>query len=262
MSRPVLLHIGLPKTGTTSLQHHLWARHPDVCLLGKPLLAQDPRQRSLITAILRLERLEYAQALPELRDDLLPALLDRPGRSVVLSEEELSTGTLGARVCRLTIADRLAELFPGARVLIGLREPVGAALSLAVQLQSVGALPAGLSIERFLEERLALPEMASGLHALRVDELFGLYADRFGASAITVIDQADLSSQPEATVRAICAAASIDGDQGWACFSGAPRLNPSPAVSLSPALSAALRARLGPAHDRLRARLGRTLETP
>jgi len=243
MSRPVLLHIGLPKTGTTSLQHHLWARHPDVCLLGKPLLAQDPRQRRLIMAILRLERLEYAQALPALRDDLLPALLDRPGRSVVLSEEELSTGTLGARVCRLTIADRLAELFPGARVLIGLREPVGA-------------------IERFLEERLALPEMASGLHALRVDELFGLYADRFGASAITVIDQADLSSTPEATVRAICAAASIDGDQGWACFAGAPRLNASPAVSLSPALSAALRARLGPAHDRLRARLGRTLETP
>jgi selenide,water dikinase len=80
--------------------------------------------------------------------------------------------------------------------------------------------------------------------------------------AITVTDQADLASTPEATVRAICAAASIDGDQGWACFAGAPRLNASPAASLSPALSAALRARLGPAHDRLRARLGRTLETP
>ena len=253
--RPVVLHVGLPKTGTTSLQRELFARHPGLCLVGKPLTRLDPRMHRLLTAILRLEPWEYRRVEPELAA-LVPELLDRPGDTVLISDEELSTGSLGARVDRLTIADRLQRLFPTAEVVFTVREQSDALRSMYGELRRLGAASEPLSA--WAERRLALPETAAGLHLFRYDDLYAIYAERF--ERVHVVPYEQLRATPEAFVRALCGLLRVDPGEGWRCFSSGSLHNAGRAEVLPETTREAVRDRFATSNHRLVQATGLALE--
>lgn len=220
--RPLIVHIGLPKTGTTSLQRELFVRHPQLALIGKPLNRLHAGMQRLFSAMLRLEPWEYRRVEPELVA-LIPELLDRPGDTVLISEEELATGTLGARVDRLTIARRLSRLFPAAEIVFTIREQGDAMRSMYGELCRLGAVDA--PFPRWAAHTLALPETAAGLHLFRYDELLELYGELFERVHVTVYEE--LREHPEVFIRGLSDILRVDADEAWRLFEQGVTHNPS-----------------------------------
>lgn len=128
MSRPrLLVHVGVPKSATTSLQFGAFPSHPDIRYLGKPFYEEAfGYEGSLATAELsdslwKQDELEFDAALARKRFErgVLPRL---GGETLaVLSEEGLSQASAADR--SLT-AQRLAALCQGIEcsILITVRE--------------------------------------------------------------------------------------------------------------------------------------------
>lgn len=128
MSRPrLLVHVGVPKSGTTSLQFGAFPSHPDIRYLGKPFYDEgfgyegSLATAELIDSLWKHDELEFDPALARQRFDrgIRPRL---GGETLaVLSEEGLSQASAADRC--LT-AQRLAALCQGVEcsILITVRE--------------------------------------------------------------------------------------------------------------------------------------------
>lgn len=134
MSKPrLLIHIGVPKSGTTSLQFGAFPTHPEIRYIGKPFYdAQIGYEASLATAQLcdslwKQDDLEFDLTLARQRFEF--GVLPRLGKKlVVLSEEGLSQASAADR--HLT-AQRLSTLCQGmpCLILITIREQKSALFS-------------------------------------------------------------------------------------------------------------------------------------
>jgi hypothetical protein len=123
----LLVHIGVPKSATTSLQFGAFPNHPDIRYLGKPYYDEDfgydgsLATAELIDSLWKQDDLEFDPGLARRRFDsgILPRLSGN--RLGVLSEEGLSHAAASDR--SLT-ARRLAKLCEGIRcsILITVRE--------------------------------------------------------------------------------------------------------------------------------------------
>jgi len=117
------IHIGLPKTATTTLQDNVFFHHPGVNYLGKPCNRPDVDRSlqgptsELITRIWHTPPEEDCDAtLQDLRDrGVTPQ--ETPDKPNVMSAEELSYSTPQ----RILVPKRLAKLFPQARILLTTR---------------------------------------------------------------------------------------------------------------------------------------------
>ena len=128
----LVVHIGPPRTGTTSLQFNVFAKHPEVRSLGKPFNASPSASANEAMAAfcgMLWKHDGVAFDFDEART-LWRRGCHRPiaagTRVAVLSEEGLGHG--GACDSAL-IAMRLRRLLGRCRVIITLRDPVDAALS-------------------------------------------------------------------------------------------------------------------------------------
>jgi hypothetical protein len=135
MSKPrLLIHIGVPKSGTTSLQFGAFPTHPEIRYIGKPFYdAQIGYEASLATAQLcdslwKQDDLEFDPDLARHNFDI--GIQPRLGaRLTVVSEEGLSAASASDR--HLT-AQRLASLCKecDCKILITIREQKSALFSL------------------------------------------------------------------------------------------------------------------------------------
>lgn len=133
-SSRLLVHIGVPKSATTSLQFGAFPNHPDIRYLGKPFYDEEfGYEGSLATAELtdslwKQDELEFDYALARRRFEtgIRPRLSEN--KLAVLSEEGLSQASAGDRT--LT-ARRLVELCKDVEcsILITVREQKGALFS-------------------------------------------------------------------------------------------------------------------------------------
>lgn len=131
----LLVHIGVPKSATTSLQFGAFPNHPDIRYLGKPFYDEAfGYEGSLATAELsdslwKQDEIEFDPVLARQRFErgIRPRLEE--GRLAVLSEEGLSHAGAADRVL---IARRLAELSKDAdcSILLTVREQKRALFSL------------------------------------------------------------------------------------------------------------------------------------
>ena len=124
------MHVGPPKTGTTTLQLQLFARHGEIAFLGLfGHFHKDLRIESLVQAI-RAEPDESfdAAACGRLYNEAVAPALGG-GKAVVLSDERLTSRTRreGSRIETLVavdqdlVATRLRRLFQGWRILLTVR---------------------------------------------------------------------------------------------------------------------------------------------
>jgi hypothetical protein len=195
-----LIHVGYHKAASTWLQSALFG---------------DPR-----TGFARVPRLEILERLvlappfgfdaAAVRAAFAPALDQaRAGALVpVLSHERLSGNPHSGGYDARLLADRLAECFPDARVLIVIREQRSMIASVYKQYVTEGGAQ---SLHRYLHPptagRARVPLFRFGF--FEYDALIGYYQTRFGGERVLVLAFEELRHAPRAFVERVAAFAGV-----------------------------------------------------
>ena len=238
-----VIHAGLNKTGTTSLQRLLFARHPEVAFLGKyPLGKRNPAEGRYLTHGMgeflddvigfepgvEWERLQqtgvaYTPDCPEMWRRQFAAhiqpFLDEE-RVPVWSLERLCLGSPRVREVR---ALRIAQAFGPCKVVMVLREPLALVESLyfqrlkAAQLRDPATSQTGryLSISDWLEDCWE-GEQRDVLGIVDYGRTIQWFVDLFGRDNVGVFLFEDLVGQPETFLSELCAFCGIDSEQAYA----------------------------------------------
>ncbi len=232
-ARRIVLHVGLPKTGTTSLQKSVFPALPGVAYLGKRIPGYGFATRELGDAVAAVISSDsaFGDPAPALRA-AVDAACDRSGDStIVLSTESFAHPS----ACDLgLVADRLARAFPEAHILITLRAQQELALSwyrshgrfaqyLFTHKRESERIPAHLPQRQWWD--LVSREPRAGLLAmLDFDAIASCYADRFGGR-VTLLPLELLARDPASYEMRLGAALAVD-PAACAPLLDAPRENP------------------------------------
>ena len=185
--RKLFLHVGYPKTATTTLQKKLFARHPGICYLGKPLAGklQDIEQ-----CILRLDSIQFERALPGLQEKFAALVQDCPEQQNMLISHEgfLRAARYEGHDIGRT-AERLKQVFSEpagdeieVHVLITIRKQVDIIPS--YYFDSVSRSPD--RFHRFIDSSLENPQYGY-FPSLFYDQVIGYYAALFGRERLRVL---------------------------------------------------------------------------
>jgi len=178
---PLIIHVGLHKTGTTWLQNRVFTNaelgfHSPWGPMASPAVAEfmlvDPLAFEARTTLDRLG--------PEIQ-----AARDR-GLIPVLSHEGLSSRPVRGTYYAPTVAKRLAEVFPEARIIIGIREQRGMILSLYRQFVRNGGT---YTLTQFIGAGNEPPGWSPlcRLDFFHYDRFVALYKDLFGEHNVLVL---------------------------------------------------------------------------
>lgn len=190
--RPII-HIGFPKTASTTLQNKFFCELSSVCYLGKPLSEGNAFVEEFLHTITDCETQEYDE-------ERLSLNLKNYSNDVrlIISEETFSTGSsLSGNVSRHEIADRLHSIFPEAKIIIVVREQESAIKSLFLQ-KMKSAYSSSYSFEAWMEQeqRKDNSKITSIFHLYDYSSLVGLYQERFGVENVRVLAYEQLHHSP------------------------------------------------------------------
>lgn len=207
MTENTLLHIGLSKSGTTALQKLLFARHPGLVNIGKPDYGPHGQMLALRRWVMDEGPADEAWAVFE----ACISPLYRQGKPVVLSEESFS-----AKVPeRQLAAERLQQMFGGARILITAREPVAMLESLYLAwLTHAGKRYPYMNLDAWLDRQWALWKEQGDSYLFRADAvgLADLYSRYFGADRVTIMAFEQLRQDPLAFCGSLASLIGIASD--------------------------------------------------
>jgi hypothetical protein len=211
--RPLLIHIGYTKTATTWLQHHLFGDPAT----GFGWLETNgdrpgrPDRNSPVRRLVSLSSLDVDTAA--LREDFagLIGSVDAKGLVPLISLERLSGSPFSGGHDSAEIAERLARLFPEARVLVVIREQGSMIVSTYKQYVKVGG---AVSLERFIDSprtsTLHVPWFQLGY--FEYDRLLRHYLDLFGPERLLVLAYEEFVEDPAAFVAKIARFAELPAE--------------------------------------------------
>ncbi|MEP4378203.1 MAG: sulfotransferase [Alphaproteobacteria bacterium] len=219
------VHIGVEKSGTTTLQRSLFPAHPEIDFVGKPFEAgpwpdtaeSAQAANEFAEAVLNIwtqDSLTFDAAHERARalSALETCQLDF-GKLSVLAEEALSTARA---VDRALVADRLKDVLGDAKILITIRSQPDAILSLYEHLSRKGTLAD--SFDTWVGKRLQSARMgdfvsSADIQTYRYDQLVDLYADKFGRENVGVFLFEDLRDTPDIFARDVATFLEVDADE-------------------------------------------------
>lgn len=176
----LLIHVGLHKTGTTWLQDRVFVNNK----LGFES-PWGPMASPAVAEFMLVDPLAFnaQETLDRLGPDIDAARAK--GYIPVLSHEGLSSRPVRGTYYAPTVAKRLKEVFPDARVVIGIREQRGMILSLYRQFVRNGGV---YSLEQFIGTGNEQPGWSPlcRLDFFHYDRFVRLYQDLFGADNVLV----------------------------------------------------------------------------
>jgi sulfotransferase family protein len=202
--RPLLIHIGYTKTATTWLQRHLF-RDPAT---GFGWLETNgdrpgrPDRDSPVRQLVSSSALDVDTAA--LREDFARLIGSVEAKDLVplISLERLSGSPFSGGHDSAEIAERLAHLFPQAKVLVVIREQASMIVSTYKQYVKVGG---PVSLERFIalprSHNLHVPWFRLGF--FEYDRLLRHYSDLFGPERLLVLPYEEFVEDPAAFVAKI-----------------------------------------------------------
>lgn len=191
----LLLHIGLHKTGTSWLQEVLIAHS------GNRLTAVGARfepRRDIVWP----HPYHFDAAVLREKYDRMIAEAEARGLVPVISDERLSGNPLSGGHDTRLLVDRLADLFPQARVLLVLREQQAMLYSIYDQYVREGG---GCSIEDFLRPRTRYVTPWFRAEYLMFDRLVAHLHARFGRERVRVLPYEGLVADPVGFQRSVFA---------------------------------------------------------
>ena len=174
------LHVGLPKTATTSIQHGVFKAQSAVNYLGKPF---DPDVGEIVAEIRDKDGIacDLEACRGRLRDRVLPRC--DPAKKLVLLSEECFVAPFRSADRRL-VAMRLRELFGEAKILFTIRSQPD--LVTSVYIEYLGHLASQRHFERWLED-----DIDNALHGYlfnyKYHEVISAYAELFGRDRVKVL---------------------------------------------------------------------------
>ena len=148
MSLPVVVHIGFPKTGTTTHQKHLFAKHSQVSYLGKPY--ESDILKGEVLRLVMEESLTYdPSALKKYLLQFNPGAGNSGKKLAVLSEELLVSASKVRD--KGVVAERIKKVFAPGKILVTIRNQVDALKSAYINggrlLKNVPSKYKGLAIK-------------------------------------------------------------------------------------------------------------------
>ncbi|MBL8893463.1 MAG: sulfotransferase, partial [Rhizobiales bacterium] len=206
----VLVHVGLPKTGTTWLQDHVFANNA-LGFWGPAQHEDTPKQQT--KAFGRLLYLDANKRLIAEDDfdsaalrDQLEGIMVPEGLVPVVSNERLSGHPLSNAFDRATLARRIKDVFPHARIFVTIREQRSMILSSYFQYLKYGGWR---SLDGFLN-----PPCDGRLPALQLDvwsygRLAQLYYTLFGRERVLILPYEMFVRDPAGYVSRICEFAGV-----------------------------------------------------
>lgn len=127
---PIYLHVGYPKTGTTTLQAHLFPKHPEIDYIGKyiPSLGYETQNIGyLINHIISANGMRFdREACRSLKSILDERRHTSQAKAIIISTESfLHVAGTDFEI----LARRILEAFAPCRIMVSLREQVDLLLS-------------------------------------------------------------------------------------------------------------------------------------
>lgn len=226
MPRPLVVHIGLPKTGTTTLQKGLFANHPEIAFLGKRAGRRaDPALRRCVNeAAFRLgEELFWTHVRdPDLdlarriyRNDL-PSQVDGH-RLPVFSFEGLAAADVEDR---RAVAQNVRAVCADAKIVVAIRRPID--LVEALYFQRLKRLHFGRRTRRGPRIRSPSPDAWLGAVLDRSEMAAHLdyansirfFVEALGQENVGVFAFEMLATNPAGFARDLCRFLEVDADEG------------------------------------------------
>ena len=214
---PTTVHIGFPKTATTTLQGAMM-RHPGVAYHGKGIRDRmtDTPSTELARRVFFSDRHDFRAKLPGLRDRMA-AFPDAP-TPVFVSDEAFSFAEhmqIGSRWQRQVVTDheevaeRLAAVFPGARVVMSTRWQIDLLRSFYRQSVEVGHVSE--RFETYVDREIEAADHRSMLTALDYGRAHAAYAAAFGRERVHVFRFEEARADFAGYLRAVAGIAGIAG---------------------------------------------------
>lgn len=201
----VSLHIGMPRAASTTLQRHLFDKHPEITHLWRYIADADAAH--VVWQIGRAEPTQYsATSLGETLHDVA-VRLHAPGRLLLLSDE---TFTHTER--RVVSAQRLSELFPKADILLIIRSQPDVLGSLFAHLHRDD--PAQLNNEMFDQWLRRDMDRRRYLGIYDYATVLDLYEPIYGLDRIHVVPFELLQRNPPAFATNVCRHLGVDPEVG------------------------------------------------
>ena len=224
MGVPGLLHVGLPKTGTTALQRFVLSRHPGIEYFslsanGGDLSFQDEWD-AFIERVVMQDPLfhDHARGRRFVEERVHASV--RPGRVPLVSSEEL-TSRFGVGMAEK--AGRASRLFPGYRVVLVIRHPVAWLQSDYLQhvcnLQRRPFQYSAPSMDGLLREATERPDHPlSPLLGIQFARIAAQYVAHFGRENVKVMLYEDFAERPESFLESLSRFCGIDPDAAVRCY--------------------------------------------
>jgi hypothetical protein len=202
--RRLLIHIGYHRTGSTWLQ--------SVVFDGRgPFLAPWNRGQ-IVRDLITVDPLRFDPGAARHAFAAGLAVAEKDGRIPVLTHEDLSGNPHAAGYNRREIAERLAEVFPEARVLMVIREQTGMILSCWKQYVRLGGANSlkNYMVAPWTKSHHRIPRF--DLRFFEYDALIALYQKLFGRESVLVVPFELLRTDPYGFAAEI---ASFAGTELW-----------------------------------------------
>lgn len=194
---PLVVHVGYPKTATTTFQQHVFPHHFEIEYLGKHIPSYrylDDRLYGLIDELLHRNQLMYNESR-DLRL-LIDGICTRTDRRCVLISSESCIHPSVSDIA--TIADRLHSALAPCKILITIREQISAILSFYWmhgrfgQYLTIGPKEESIKIRYPIPFRDWISFQKSAydqnyLSTLHYHSVVKYYIDRFGADHVRVL---------------------------------------------------------------------------
>src|SRR5947209_3148910 len=211
------LHIGLAKTATTTMQRMLFSQHPQIGYLGKNWIESERAKRGLLhmarSPDTKFDLPEAKSAFEELMGWYEGANSEK--RIYLLSEEDLTTFRfINPQVC----ARRARMIFPDARVLLLIREPIEWLQSMFFFRLSLRFPETLDGFNTWLRNGFDRRFTRTDLGQIQIGSLLDSYVSCFGAENLTVLRYEDLVSDGPAFILALSELLRVDAQTALTLF--------------------------------------------
>jgi hypothetical protein len=220
------VHIGLPKTGTTSLQDLFFAKHPQLAYLGQTNLWEDKDAKTIIKSIL-VE--DYRQSIGGRKavSQVMARLLEHHDR-LVISDEAFTFGEFMLRGPQWnlqsnhhTMANRIQKVLGNVEIFMVLRNQVDWLISWHRQGLKTGKY-LETNFKRWLDRDIG-PNRDHLYSLLDYDSLYNAYCGIFGQDHVHVYLYENFKERFELLAEQMARTMNIDSDHAIRHMVGAAK---------------------------------------